>query len=124
MTNPNVRPDLEALKVLQERLTSQEHRGQYTLGGCIVRNDGTSESWGGEKILVARNPDGAKAAGAINDLIAHIERLQNALKPFAEAKVANTTARGDDCWALGVTGLTLGHIREARATLSQGTSNE
>jgi hypothetical protein len=57
-------------------------------------------------------------------LIAHVNRLEKALKPLAEAKVANFVARGDNCHALGVTGLTLGHIREARATLSQGTSHE
>lgn len=102
MTNPNVRPDLDLLL----ESTRQEMISEGVNG------------WP-NAILFAQE--------RIADLIAHIERLQNALKPFAT--FADTFVDAD-----GWTGpMNVERIvdwfgpsdfREARATLSQGTSHE
>lgn len=142
MTNPNVRPDLEALKVPSEgfgdddmllrRLWKWEAEMSRSARELAAVPDLKDAAHGTSEVARALR-DAAVRIAASNtstpdpDLIAHIERLQNALKPFAT--FADTFVDAD-----GWTGpMNVERIvdwfgpsdfREARATLSQGTSNE
>ena len=95
MTNPNVRPDLDLLL----ESTRQEMISEGVNG------------WP-NAILFAQE--------RIADLIAHIERLQNALKPFA-AMAEKFNAQPDGPVMMQID---FAHFRNARATLTQGTSND
>ena len=59
---------------LLTRLRAREFSGQYAMGGGSVATDGagktTGTSWGGEKIMRSRNPDGCEAASLIEKLLA------------------------------------------------------
>lgn len=93
--NPNVRPDLEALKVLAQRVTSDAPKAEI---GSAVFNKWYTETMQAELDVFA----------ALPDLIAHIERLEGLVERASQ-----------------ITPLSYVNWHEAaRATLSQGTSND
>jgi hypothetical protein len=55
---------------LIERLRATEHRGRFEHGGGTIASDGTCTSWGGERIMELRNPDGPAAADMLEALAA------------------------------------------------------
>lgn len=96
---------------------------------------------GADRTVVAQVPDEYAGQALIDtiaaamrpDVIAHIERLQNALKPFADEAEEYDYGDGSgpdlkdapDASSLReISNLTVGDLRLARATLSQGTTNE
>lgn len=121
MTNPNVRPDLEALKSMLKAATP-------TPWG-ITENEGMDEAWcdwhrignlsmtGGEG-----SADSSLARAAVNtlpDLIAHIERLEDGMRRIAALDAVPIS----DPHAGATNGKALLQAKSiARATLSQGTS--
>lgn len=76
-------PDLARLAGLVERLREQVASGHFTQGGGSISFGGKGEMWGGEPIMVARNPDGSTAATEIEALLAHIAALEEALEKIS-----------------------------------------
>lgn len=63
-------------KGIVERLEAKVDSGQRAVGGGSISSDGcVSNVWGGEPIMVLRNPDGPEAAARIRTLEAEIARL-------------------------------------------------
>lgn len=145
MTNPNVRPDLEALKVLLSKATPGDWKfdGDWHRIPTFVSDDGAYLAYAAKAGFPehdSHTPEQAANAAlivamrnSIPDLIAHIERLQNALKPFAAFRLSTEGEVSDCVLRTPAAEARLradaierrdAEIAEARATLSQGTSND
>jgi hypothetical protein len=146
------RPDLEGLKVLLGKATpgkliaDTHHTKDYAgrthgflraagelvpVAGFMLGVDGMPDDVGRARLALC-----AEAVNALPSLIAHVERLEKALKPFADEAATWADDVPDDHRSLctepskkyahpgSETTFTVGDLRLARATLSQGTSHE
>jgi hypothetical protein len=77
--------DVARARALADRLDEKVDSGRRTLGGGSIGVDGKPSMWGGERIMVHRNPDGPEAATLLRSLAQQVEEMRKESDAFQAA---------------------------------------